>query len=73
MSAVESPNEEDDSVAELLEKVGAAYACSTVWAQVQVGGGGVEAGLDTQGRAGAARFFQAGAQAVGGGASRPVG
>ena len=59
-------DEEDDGVAELLEVLELAHEHGV--AEVQVGGGGVEAGLDAEGDAGLARLFEA--RGEGGGVER---
>ena len=58
-------DEEDDGVAELLEVLELAHEHGV--AEVEVGGGGVEAGFDAEGDAGLATFFEASGQGVGSG------
>ncbi len=56
-------DEEDDGVAELLEVLELAHEHGV--AEVEVGGGGVEAGLDAEGDARLAGVFEAGGEGVG--------
>ena len=56
-------DEEDDGVAELLEVAELAHEHGV--AEVEVGGGGVEAGFDAEGDAGLAGLFEAGGEGFG--------